>query len=114
MSGGSYIQNNTLSNSYISNNTLSSSYIQNNTLSNSYIQNNTLSNSSLLQFSGGSLVSKTLTRLTMEGNNTSISITANIVFNQNISKTIFKREDGTSRLQYVDNSDVIVITNVDA
>ena len=133
----SYIQGNTLSNSYIYNNTLSSSYIYNNTLSyginisnntlssystiqyntlSSYstIQYNTLSNNSILQFTGGDVVSKTLTNLTMEGNNTNIPITATIVFNQNISKTIFKREDGTSRLQYVNNSDVIVITNIDA
>ena len=110
------IQSNTLSNSSIQSNTLSSySYINSNTLSSySYINRNTLINDSILQFSGGSLVSKTLTRLTMEGNNTSISITATIIFNQDISKTIFKREDGTSRLQYVNNSDVIVITNVDA
>ena len=133
----SYIQNNTLSNSYIYNNTLSSSYIYNNTLSyginisnntlssystiqyntlSSYstIQYNTLSNNSTLQFTGGDVVSKTLTNLTMEGNNTNIPITATIVFNPNISKTIFKREDGASRLQYVNNSDNVVITNVDA
>ena len=116
LSNDSSIQNNTLSSSYIQYNTLSNdSYIQNNTLSSySSIQYNTLSSSSILQFSGGSLVSKTLTRLTMEGNNSNISITATIIFNQNISKTIFKRGDGTSRLQYVNNSDVIVITDVDA
>ena len=127
LSNNSYILSNTLSNdSYILSNTLSNSYLENNTLSNnsgilsntlssnSSIQKNTLSNDSLLQFSGGSVVSKTLSRLTMSGNNTSISISATIIFNQNISKTIFKREDGTSRLQYVNNSDVIVITNVDA
>ena len=37
---------------------------------------------------------------------------ATIIFN--ISKTIFKREDGTSRLQYVNNSDVIIITDINA
>ena len=121
----SYIQSNTLTNSYIQSNTLSSysniqsntlsnSNIQSNTLTNSYIQSNTLINDSILQFSGGDVVSKTLTKLTMEGNNTIISITATIIFNQNISKTIFKREDGTSRLQYVNNSDVIVIADVNA
>ena len=115
LSSSSSIYNNTLSSSYIYYNTLSSnSYIQNNTLSSSNIYYNTLSNSSLLQFSGGDVVSKTLTRLTMEGNNTNIPITATIIFNQNISKTIFKREDGTSRLQYVNNSDVTIITNVNA
>ena len=117
LSSNSYFNSNTLnSNSYISNNTLSnSSYIYNNTLSNgTNIKNNTFINNSILRFSGGSLVSKTLTRLNMEGNNTSISITATIIFNQNISKTIFKRQDGASRLQYVNNSDVIVITNVNA
>ena len=124
LSSNSYIKNNTLSSSYISyntlnsnsniyNNTLSSgSNIYNNTLSSSNIYNNTLSNSSLLRFSGGDVVSKTLTKLTMEGNNTVIPTSATIIFNQNISKTIFKREDGTSRLQYVNNSDVIVITDV--
>ena len=102
----SNIQSNTLSNS---------SNIYNNTLSgSSNIRYNTLSNDSILQFTGGSLVSKTLTKLTMEGNNTSIPITATIVFNQNISKTIFNRLDGQSRLQYVNNSNVIVITNVNA
>ena len=115
LSQQNYIYNNTLSSdSSINNNTLSNnSYIQNNTLSsNSRIQSNTLSNDSMLQFTGGDVVSKTLTRLTMEGNNTTISISATIIFNQNISKTIFKREDGTSRLQYVNNSDVIVITDI--
>ena len=117
LSSSSSIQNNALSfSSYIRNNTFSfSSYINNNTLSSSSrIQNNTLSNNSFLQFTGGDVVSKTLTKLTMEGNNTNIPITATIVFNQNISKTIFKREDGTSRLQYVNNSDNVVITNVNA
>ena len=117
LSFGSNIQNNTLSfGSNINNNTLSSnSNIQDNTLSSGgNIQNNTLSNNSILQFTGGDVVSKTLSRLTMIGNNTSISISANIIFNQNISKTIFKREDGSSRLQYVNNRDVIVITDVNA
>ena len=117
LSGSSNIFNNTLIGSSIfSYTTLSGSTdIQNNTLSDkSKIQNNTFSNGSLLQFSGGILVSKTLTRLTMVGNNATISISATIVFNQNISKTIFKREDGVSRLQYVNNSDVIVITDMDA
>ena len=125
LSGNSYIQYNTLSNSYIQNNTLSNSYIQNNnlsgnsriqnnTLSNSYIENNTFSNGSILEFSGGSLVSRTLDKLTMEGNNIAIPITATIIFNENISKTIFKREDGVARLQYVNYSDAVVITDVNA
>jgi hypothetical protein len=115
LSNSSNIQNNTLSTGgNIQNNILSGgSYIQNNILSSgSRIQNNTLNNNSILQFTGGSLVTKTLSKLTMEGNNTSIPITATIIFNGNISKTIFKREDGMSRLQYVNNSDVIVITDV--
>ena len=122
----SYIQNNTLSNSYIQNNTLSSnSYIQNNTLSsnvyiqnntlssNVYIQNNTLSNGSVLTFSN-KIIGKTVSNLEIRYSNVTIPNTATIIFNTNLSKTIFKRLDGTPRLQYVDNSDVIVITNVDA
>lgn len=31
-----------------------------------------------------------------------------------MEKTIFRRLNGTPRLQYVDNSDVIVITNINA
>ena len=105
MSSYSSIQSNTLSyGGNIFNNTLSSY---------SYFQSNNLSNDSFLFFIG-TLSSKQVQRLTMIGNDTPISSSATIIFNINISKTIFKREDGTSRLQYVNNSDVIVITDVNA
>ena len=112
LSNYSYFNLNTLSNSYFQLNTLSNnSYFYANTLSNSSFQSNTLSGSSILQFTG-TLSSKQIARLTMIGNITSISSSATIIFNPNISKTIFKREDGTSRLQYVNEFDVIVITDL--
>ena len=135
LSSSSYIQNNTLSISYIRYNTLSSSYIQNNTLSsssyiqyntlsgNSRIQNNTLSGNSRIQYNtlsssqltfSNEIIGKTTSNLEIRNSNVSIPNTATIIFNPSLSKTIFKRLDGTPRLQYVNNSDVIVITNVDA
>ena len=101
-----------MSNSSFDSNTLSSiSSFDSNTLSNSSFQSNTLSSSSTLEFTG-TLSSKLVERLTMIGNNASISTIATIIFNPNISKTIFKREDGESRLQYVNEFDVIVITDL--
>jgi hypothetical protein len=138
LSSSSSIYNNTLSssssinddnlsiNSYIQNNTLSSiSAIQYNTLSgyssilyltlsrNSYIVNNTLINGSQLVFTN-EIINKTATNLEIRNSSVSIPNTATIIFNRDLSKTIFNRLDGTQRLQYVNNSDVIVITDVDA
>jgi hypothetical protein len=115
LSQQSYINNNNLSGySYIQNNTLSSgSYIYNNTLSsNSYIYNNTLSSSQLIF--KNEIISKNVSNLEIRNSNVSIPDTATIIFDTNLSKTIFRRLDGTPRLQYVNNSDVIVITDVDA
>jgi hypothetical protein len=104
LSGNSRIQNNTLSgNSRIQNTTLSGS---------SSIQNTTLSGSQLT-FSN-EIIGKTTSNLEIRNSNVSIPDTATIIFDTNLSKTIFRRLDGTPRLQYVNNSDVIVITDVDA
>lgn len=57
---------------------------------------------------------KSISNLEIKNSNVSIPNTATTIFNTSLSKIIFKRLDGTARLQYVNNSDVIVITNVDA
>lgn len=133
----SYIYNTTLSsNSFIQINTLSiSSYIESNTFSrfskiqyitlssSSSIQNSTFSSFSNIQYITLSrsrlyfpdeVVNKTLSNLEIRNSNLSIPNTAKIIFVANLSKTIFNRLDGTPRLQYVNNSDVTVITDVDA
>ena len=124
LSNGGSIQYNTLSSGSIRNNTLSNnSYIQYNTLSSGSIRNNTLNNGSRIQnttLSGSQLtfsneiIGKTASNLEIKNSNVSIPNTATIIFNPSLSKTIFKRLDGTPRLQYVNNINIIVITNVDA
>jgi hypothetical protein len=51
---------------------------------------------------------------TIYGAMQSINSNSGIYDNLSITKTIFSRQDGTPRLQYVNNSDVIVITDIDA
>ena len=124
LSNGGSIQYNTLSSGSIRNNTLSNnSYIQYNTLSSGSIRNNTLNNGSRIQnttLSGSQLtfsneiIGKTASNLEIKNSNVSIPNTATIIFNPSLSKTIFSRLDGTARLQYVNNINVIVITNVNA
>lgn len=115
LSSSSFILNNTLSgDSFIRDNTLSSSsFILNNILrSNSSILNNTLSSGQLV-FSN-EIISKTVSDLEIIHGSVSIPNTATIIFNPSLSKTIFRRLDGAPRLQYVNNSNAVVITDVNA
>jgi len=126
LSSNSSIKSNTLSSSSsIQNSTLSSmSYIQYNTLSNvSSIQNNTLGDNSYIQFNTLSRSNFTfsnavnITRCNANSFNipgSTINLSGATIISSNYTKELFNRQDGTPRLQYVNNSDVIVITDVNA
>ena len=120
LSSSGNIQDNTVGRGGIQNNTVSSdSYIQNNTLQNnfltlSYIQNNTLQNNAYLEIGlANPIIGKTIQK------NTFISTTA---FNVGMSgatiiygdyeKTFYKRPNGTNKVRYYNDSDVLVIGNI--
>ena len=114
LGNSSGISNNTLSNSSnISNNTLSNSNISDNTLSKSNISNNTL-NISIFSFSD---ISTNILNCRADSFNTSatiISLSGSTILGTSYNKVLFNNSANIPRLQYVNNSDVIVITDVDA
>lgn len=116
------IVSNTLSNSFINSNTLSnSSHINSNTLSNggiflnilsnnNYINTNALNNS-YFRFSNFVNVIRCNANYFNVNNNT-IDLLGATIISSNHSKDLFNRQDDTPKLSYVNNSDVVVITNV--
>ena len=114
LSSNSSFNSNTLSsNSSFNSNTLSSSsYFQNNTLSNSsYFQNNTIQSNSIWQFTN-TITGNTLQNITTNAANVNIDISAATDIYGTFSKNIFSRQDGTPRLSFVNNSDIVVIEDV--
>jgi hypothetical protein len=69
-------------------------------------------NFSIKKFNQNSLV-QNLTHI-KNANLDNAMIGSHVIYNGNLTKKIFRRLDSTKRLQYVDNSDAIVIANIDA
>lgn len=113
LSSNSNINSNILSNySSINSNTLSSnSGITNNTLSSGTFYSNTLSNSSIFTF-GNAVAVVRCNANAFNTSNSTIDLLGATIIGSGYSKELFNRQDGTPRLSYVDDSDVIVITNV--
>ncbi len=119
----SIINNNTLSESNITENTLISSSIVNDQLKNSNITHMILTsnsgvNDNILNISSLNigvtfpLVTKTIKFVTMEATTVNFDISSAVIIFGNYPKTIYKRPDGTPKLRYYNNSDILVIASV--
>ena len=125
LTNGSSIQTNTLTNSSIQSNTLSNSVIYNNIstinssiesniLTDSYITYNTLVNSSFDFSTSGTLTSKTISNIEANYAVAIFNISAATIIYGNYTKQIFTRQDGTVKLSYYDNTDVLQVVAVNA
>lgn len=124
LSNSSYFNSNILNNfsnfdfnslnnfSSFNSNTLSNCSFNSNTLSSNTLSFNTLSNS-VFKFSNPvDVIACNANSFNLNGS--IINLSGAIIINSNYSKELFNRQDGTPRLQYVNSSDVIVITDVNA
>ena len=107
LSSGSKIYNNSLTDSCIIANVLAGgSLIQNNVPYRSVFGYNNLNNSSL-DFSAGAVDDKRVDQITVRNSWATGDISAATIIYGNYSKEIIKRQDGTLRLLYFNNSDVL-------
>jgi hypothetical protein len=132
--GGNLFSNTLISSSNFTYNTINSSQISYNSLSGSAtFYSNILSSSGFISNTLGTasnfgdnlligstltsttqLVNKTIQKLTMENGVVNEDISAATIIFQDFSRTIYKRPDGTSKIKYYNNSDVLVVTNINA
>ena len=125
LSNNSSINSNTLSNnSGIQSNTLGSSNIQSNTLNNGRINSNTLSNSSYIQFNTllnqsqiavglpYDLSGKTISNVTLSTAVINVDITAATYIFATYPREIYTRPDGTVKLKFMNNSDILEVHDI--
>lgn len=112
LSGVFTISNNTLTNGAVINkNLLHIGSLSELTMNAIFFLNNTMNNSNIIN----AIFVNTVTNCEILLTNISEDFSSStIIYNGNLTKKIFRRLDGTKRLQYVDNSDAIVIANIDA
>ncbi|PWA05299.1 hypothetical protein [Flavobacterium laiguense] len=103
--GGNTVENSTITLNDIINSNLSSTG-----LVSSLIQNNIFNSSSFT--SSTNIISKTLKGLVMDFASINDNVSSATILFGNYSKTAYKRPDGTTKLRYYNNSDVLVIANV--
>lgn len=116
LSAGSNISINSLDSSSISYNTVNAaSSINNNVMtSGSYIGNNSLVFSTFDFTPSGTLINVVITNIEARDSQILLDISTATIIYGSYSKQIFKRQDGTPRLGYYNNSDVFTIVNVNA
>jgi hypothetical protein len=88
------------------------SNINDNILTTSGIEGNTLTNSTFDFSTSGTLSSKTIQYNYVQNSNITVDISATTTIFGNYPKNIFKRADGTIRLSYYNNSDVLTVVDV--
>ena len=109
----SYFIYNGLNGSSFNNNTLTNnSNIINNNSTSSYIVNNTLYNSSLDLATSVEFSNKTLQYNDIKNVVVNSDISAATIIFGDYTKNVFKRQDGTARISYYDNSDILVVTDI--
>jgi hypothetical protein len=80
---------------------------------NIYCLNFTLGNNSSINLQNSGTITQNMQNLTIKDNcNVNVDISAATTIYQTFPKTIFARQDGTPRLSYYNNSDVLVIVPV--
>jgi hypothetical protein len=76
--------------------------------------NNIYQNSSLNFSTSGILTLKTISKIDVRNSNVNQDISSATIIFGDYSKQIFKRQDGTPRLGYYNNSDVFTVVDIDA
>lgn len=109
------LNNNLQTNSFISENDINNSNISNNLLSSTIIQNNQLINSNFDFSPTGTLTSSLISDVFSRNLTSQQDLsTASNIFLVNTTKNIFINSAGTERLSYYDNTDTLIISNVNA
>jgi len=111
---GNSIDSNDLDNSDVFYNDLKSSTINFNILVNSYMFSNSLIQSQFDFSTSGTLTSKTISKIDVKNSIVTDDISSATIIFGDYSKQIFKRQDGTPRLGYYNNSDVFTVVDIDA
>jgi len=110
----SFIENNTVVNtSKIYMNILNhNSKILNNSLTTSLIQFNMLNDGVLSIGTGIDILSKTISLITFEGGIVIGDITAATILFSNYHKTVYGKPDGTTKIRYYNNNDLLIIADI--
>jgi hypothetical protein len=94
---------------YFSDNNFSLTTLSDNTFNTSGFQNSVLFNS---VFSNNNITNKFVRKTKIESSIISVNLNAATIIFENYHKEVYKRPDGTIKIRYYNNSDILVIINI--
>lgn len=109
----SNVQNNALQGSSYKNNTLNNSFIVNNNFINVDMQDNTLQ-ASIFDALLNSIAEKIIQKTYFNGVNAQVDLSLSTIIFGDYTKNVFSTQNGSPRLSYFDNTDTLVVVNVNA